>query len=62
MKIMQKPKRRSAVRLKLGRIYHTYKRYAFWKFGGLKFAVQRAERLPHVHFQHSTPLLKLAEY
>ena len=58
MNKMQKPKTRSKIRLKLGQMYHTYKRYLFWRFGGLKFAKLSGEGLPHVHFSHSTPLLR----
>jgi vancomycin resistance protein VanW len=55
---MQKPIRRSVLRLWLGAKYFTLKRYMFWRFGGLRFAKLRTEQLPYTVFEHKTPLLR----
>ena len=58
MKKMPKPKTRSAARLKLGQIYHTHKRYLFWRFGGINFAKIDDFEPKWQHFTHKTPLIR----
>lgn len=54
-----KLKRRSALRLKLGTVYYSLRRYALWHSGKYRFAVRRQEQLlPYVHMAHHTPLLR----
>ncbi|MDR2515078.1 MAG: VanW family protein [Christensenellaceae bacterium] len=55
---IEKPKIRSDLRLWLGKIFYTLKRYGFWLFGGLRFARRTAQALPYAQFQHQTPLLR----
>ena len=55
---VQKPINRSALRLKMGTAYYRLKRYAFWFFGGVKFAKKDAKELAYQHFSHQTPLLR----
>ena len=40
-----KPKVRSKLRLWLGRLYFTSKRYAEWVFGSVKIAMKRIHRI-----------------
>ena len=58
MKKMEKPKRRSAVRLKLGQMYHTSKRHMCWLFGGINFAKIGDFDAEFDHFSHKTPLIR----
>lgn len=54
-----KPKKRSKLRLIIGKKYFTYKRYLYWIFSGEKFSKKRInEKLPYIHFTHETPLLR----
>lgn len=54
-----KPKKRSKVRLALGRIYYTSARYCMWQFSSLKFAYTFAEQpLSYAIFAHQSPLLR----
>lgn len=53
-----KPISRSLFRLKLGRIYFSFKRWIYWIFGGVKFSRKREEELPFEHFSHQTPLIR----
>ena len=55
---MDKPIKRSRLRLWCGRVYYTCKRYAFWLFGGVRFAKQSERILPCTCFTHGTPLLR----
>ncbi len=55
---MEKPNRRSKLRLTLGKIFYTYKRYFFWIFSRLKFARIDTKELRNEHFSHKTPLLR----
>lgn len=56
--VVPKPIRRSSLRLALGRRYYALKRWAFWLFGGLRFA-KLGERIDgYPYFSHSTPLLR----
>lgn len=54
-----KPIKRSKIRIFLGKIYYTTKRYLEWYFGSLKYAkAPKKENLKNVYFQHKTPLLR----
>ncbi|MDD4049331.1 MAG: VanW family protein [Clostridia bacterium] len=54
-----KPKKRTLVRIKLGRIYYTIARYKKWYFGRQKFAKKFDNELyPVVIFEHRTPLFR----
>lgn len=54
-----KPKKRSKIRLVMGRIYFKYKRYLYWVFSGEKFAKKTIDKpLPYIHFSHQTPLIR----
>lgn len=56
---MLKPRSRSALRLLLGRIYYTIKRYLAWWSGKTRFARSRQSALlPQVVIQHHTPLIR----
>ncbi len=53
------PRRRSKLRLALGKRYYTLRRYLLWYSGKYKFARHRQiESLPYLHFTHKTPLLR----
>lgn len=54
-----KPKKRTKLRLILGKIYYTYKRYLWWILKYNKFARKKSQaELPYVQFAHKTPLLR----
>ncbi|WP_152392397.1 VanW family protein [Paenibacillus guangzhouensis] len=54
-----KPKVRSKLRLRLGRLYFTAKRYAEWYFGSVRFATKRiGDELDYAVMKHQTPLLR----
>ncbi len=53
-----KPKRRSKLRLFLGKHYYTSRQYLKWSFGKEKYAKQSDIILPHVYAQHKTPLMR----
>jgi vancomycin resistance protein VanW len=54
-----KPKRRSRIRLLMGKLYFTMKRYICWYFGKNNFAQNRSVNLlPNTAFEHKTPLLR----
>ncbi|WP_027398561.1 VanW family protein [Anaerovorax odorimutans] len=53
-----KPKKRTALRLYLGKNYYTLKRYLWWIFGKQKFVKQNNHKLNNTYFYHSTPLLR----
>lgn len=56
---MVKPKHRSALRQRLGRLYFRLARYLFWAFGPNKFAGKyRADSLKYCHFAHHSLLLR----
>ncbi|MCL2564642.1 MAG: VanW family protein [Defluviitaleaceae bacterium] len=57
-KMTPKPIKRGLLRLKLGQIYFSSKRWLYWVFGDIKFAHRRAEDLLYEHFTHATPLLR----
>lgn len=54
-----RPKKRSKIRVGLGKRYYTYHRYMKWMLGKEKYALKKESTLlPTVIFQHSTPLLR----
>lgn len=54
-----KPRQRSAVRIRCGRLYFTWKRYMKWYLGRTKFAKTKdADPYPYQVFQHQTPLYR----
>ncbi len=54
-----KPKKRTKLRLILGKKYYTYKRYLWWIFKSGSFARNKSDqKLPYVQFKHKTPLLR----
>ena len=54
-----KPKKRSKLRIYLGRKCIDLKRYSEWYMDGKKYATKRSdEKLNHVIFKHRTPLLR----
>lgn len=53
------PRKRSRLRIALGKVYYTLLRYLKWYSGGTKFAKTRsASTYPVVVFRHRTPLLR----
>lgn len=53
------PQKRTRLRLFLGTQYFTLKRHLLWRFGGIRFAKTKQEKLlPFVCFSHSTPLYR----
>lgn len=54
------PQKRSNLRIFLGRIYYTLKRYAVWYFSGCKFALKKdcINKYNRVIFKHRTPLFR----
>jgi len=54
------PQNRSQLRLGLGRLYYTMRRYGEWFLTRKRYArtVNRGITLPHVIFSHHTPLLR----
>lgn len=57
-KAMQKPINRGKIRIVLGTVYFTFKRYLVWIFGKIKFARQSDVLLEYQHASHETPLLR----
>lgn len=55
---IQKPLPRSDLRLKLGKIYHTFKRRIYWIFGPETYAKTSETILEHICFSHQTPLMR----
>lgn len=54
-----KPIRRSSLRISMGKLYYTFKRYMWWIFSNTKFANKYAENsLSYSYFTHKTPLLR----
>jgi len=54
-----KPKRRTKIRILLGKFFYRSKRRLYWIFGDIKFATTR-DSIPYryTYFRHSTPLLR----
>lgn len=58
MKIKQ-PKKRSKVRIFLGKNYYCFRRYIKWYFGSKKYADEKQnEKLKYTMFSHKTPLFR----
>ena len=56
---LRPPIQRSWLRLRLGKVYYTGKRYLLWCSPKFHWAKERrTERLPCIHFSHATPLLR----
>jgi vancomycin resistance protein VanW len=54
-----KPKQRSRIRLLIGKLYFTVRRYIYWHLGENKFAQNRSGNLlPNIAYEHKTPLLR----
>lgn len=54
-----KPKRRTKIRILLGKCYYTFKRRLYWIFGDFKFATTKDfNPYLYTYFCHSTPLLR----
>ncbi|WP_341472537.1 VanW family protein [Clostridium thermarum] len=57
--IDKKPIKRSKIRLFLGKMYYSGKRYRQWYFSGIKYSKNLVEeKYPYVIFTHSTPLIR----
>ncbi|MBE1553040.1 VanW family protein [Sporosarcina limicola] len=55
-----KPKKRSKLRIFIGKKVYRLKRYSEWYIDGKKYATKRLdEKLAHVVFKHRTPLLRV---
>ncbi|WP_366923107.1 VanW family protein [Metallumcola ferriviriculae] len=53
------PKKRSELRIMLGKRYYTYRRYLNWYFGSKNYAQKReTDLLPLTVFTHQTPLIR----
>lgn len=58
-KELRPPRRRSWLRLRLGKLYYTVRRYCLWLSPRFHWARRRqAERMPEVQFFHATPLIR----
>lgn len=54
-----KPKRRTKIRILLGKLYYTCRRRWFWVFGGIKFSTTKdTNPYQYTYICHSTPLLR----
>ena len=54
-----KPKKRSNLRIALGKFYYRGKRYLDWYFGNKKYSSNSSnEKLEHLIFTHKTPLYR----
>lgn len=54
-----KPKQRSRIRLLMGKLYYTIRRYLYWYLGASNFVQNRkVNLLPYIAFEHKTPLLR----
>lgn len=57
--IEKKPIKRSKLRLFLGKLYYSMKRYKRWYLSGKKYSKNIVrEKSPYVIFEHKTPLLR----
>lgn len=58
-KELRPPRRRSWLRLRMGKLYYTVRRHCLWLSPSFHWARRRqAERLPEVQFCHATPLIR----
>ncbi|RKD22227.1 vancomycin resistance protein VanW [Caminicella sporogenes DSM 14501] len=54
-----KPIKRTQLRITLGKLYYTYRRYIDWYFSGKKYSKKRSKNLlPIIVFEHKTPLYR----
>lgn len=54
-----KPKKRSKLRLFIGKRYFILKRKLKWLLGGTKYSKEKShELLPYINYQHKTPLIR----
>ena len=54
-----KPKKRSKIRLVLGRLFYTYRRYLWWMTHHDRFAGEKSgQEFPFCHYRHQTPLIR----
>ena len=60
LKYAQPPRKRSRLRLSLGRLYYTGRRYLDWVFSSRQYArtIQPDARLPYTVASHQTPILR----
>ena len=56
--LSEKPMHRNNIRIRLGGMYFSLRRYMKWLFGGMRFAVKSNETLAHICTFHKTPLLR----
>ena len=60
-RLTPEPRRRGALRLKLGALVLCCRRRLYWHTSGLRFARQRpGAACPHLWAEHRTPLLRLS--
>jgi len=57
-KLSKRPIQRGYIRIRLGGLYFTVKRYIRWLLGGIKFAGKSENVLPFECYFHKTPLLR----
>lgn len=56
---IMKPKKRSNLRIIMGKSFYTFKRNIWWKFSNTKFASKYSQNnLPYIFFTHKTPLIR----
>lgn len=57
---LRAPIQRSWLRLRLGKLYYTIKRYLFWCTPSIRWAKTKdlGKQLPSVHISHATPLFR----
>ncbi len=54
-----KPKKRSNIRIKLGKIFYRYKRYIKWYFSNIQYSKTKQDNLlDNIIFNHKTPLYR----
>jgi vancomycin resistance protein VanW len=54
-----RPLKRGNIRRLSGKVFYSLSRYLLWHSGKYRFAkTRRVQSLPHVHFSHSSPLLR----
>ncbi len=56
---IMKPKKRSNLRIFMGKSFYTFKRNIWWKFSNTKFSSKYSQNnLPYIFFTHKTPLIR----
>lgn len=59
MKLSEKPKKRSRLRIWIGRRFYTLRRFLYWHLSGTKFALTKQRKaLPFLAVEHSAPLYR----